>query len=436
MDSRKTILDLFTAAVHAAMPDRVLPQVLAGDGDAVTIMGKRHLLGKGRGVYVFGSGKASVRAAMAVEKILGDAVAGGMVIANYDEGLLKKTEVWIGAHPVPDERSRQGAEKMMGHLSRLADDDFFIYLLSGGSSSLMERPIPPLTLGDLQAMSQLLINEGLRIDEINVVRKHLSLVKGGRLAGFTKARGVVLVVSDVIGDELETIGSAPLYYDPATFQDVYTILSRYGIWDKTPVNVRTLIERGLAGEIGETPKSPPSNIEHVIIGSNLGSLFRAKEKAEAMGMTAHIVTSRLRGEAREAAKAVIAIGEEIQTTANPFRPPVCLLFGGETTVTVRGGGKGGRNQEMCLAALKEIGNRQGLVFLSAGTDGIDGNSDAAGAIVDSHSYRRLVELDLSIDDYLNRNDSHRLFRQTGDLIVTGPTGTNVMDITILLIQGG
>lgn len=436
MDSRQIILDLFTEAVNAALPNNMLRHTLAMDGDTLTIMGKRYPLGRTQGIHVFGSGKASVRAAMAVEEILGERIAGGLVISNYDEGPLKKIEVSVSAHPVPDGRSLQAAELMMRALSGLSRDDIFIYLLSGGSSSLLEKPIPPLSLSDLQDMSKMLIQAGLTIEEMNTVRKHLSLVKGGKLARLTEAKGIVLVISDVIGDDLETIGSAPLYADRSSFHDTFAILSRYGLWEGVPMNVRSLIEQGLSGDLEETPKSVPPHIDHYIIGSNIESLRKAKEKAEAMGIKAHIVSSRLRGEAREVARAIISIGEEILITANPFASPVCLLFGGETTVTVRGQGKGGRNQEMCLAALKEIRNRKGLLFLSAGTDGIDGNSHAAGAMVDHQSYERVLELGLNMDDYLNRSDSNGLFEQTGDLIITGPTGTNVMDITMLYIEGG
>lgn len=261
-------------------------------------------------------------------------------------------------------------------------------------------------------------------------------MKGGKLGQLTKAKGVVLVISDVVGDDLETIGSAPLYYDKTNYFDAYDLSSKYRLWDRFPAAVRQVIEKGLAGDIEDTPKCPNPNIEHVILGSNTNALMAAKEKAESLGLKCHVMTSRLRGEAREVAKAIISIGEEILMTRNPFAPPVCLLFGGETTVTVRGRGKGGRNQEMCLAALKEIRNRKALLFLSAGTDGIDGNSEVAGALVDYHTYEQVQKLGRPIDEYLYHNDSYALLEQTGDLMITGPTGTNVMDITIILIGGG
>jgi hydroxypyruvate reductase/glycerate 2-kinase len=318
----------------------------------------------------------------------------------------------------------------------LGEDDFFLYLLSGGSSALLEWPSPPVTLPELQATARLLLEGGLAIDEINMVRKHLSRVKGGRLGRMTKARGLVLVISDVLGDDLQTIGSAPLYCDGSSYQQVVDLLSRFNLWESLPASVRGLLADGAAGVCEETPKEPNPRIEHLLIGSNVLALEKAAARSEALGIQAPIMTSRLRGEAREVAKAIVAVGEEILASGRPFAPPVCLLFGGETTVTVRGKGRGGRNQEMCVAALREIGERRGLLFFSGGTDGIDGNSEAAGAAVDWQSFARAQELGLRIDDYLGANNSNQLLASTGDLIVTGPTGTNVMDITMLFVGGG
>ena len=334
---------------------------------------------------------------------------------------------------MPAQESVQAADLLIRKLSALSEEDFFLYLLSGGSSALVEKPVHPVTLNALRKTSRLLLRNAVPIEEMNVVRKHLSLVKGGRLGGFTRARGVVLIVSDVIGDGLDTIGSGPFFPDPSSYRDARDILFRHDLWQKLPAPVKVLISRGIEGMVPETPKEQKADIGHHIIGNNLLLLKRAKEKADALGWAAHIMTSRLRGEARETAKAIISLGEEILETRRPFAPPSCLLFGGETTVTVRGEGKGGRNQEMCLAALREIRDRKNILFLSAGSDGMDGNSDAAGAVVDSGTHERACVLGLNMEDYLSRNDSHTFFRRTGDLLVTGPTGTNVMDITLLLL---
>jgi len=435
MNLRQAILEIYREGLTAVLPGNLIRDAVTVTDDGLIIEEKGFPINKGSRIHVFGSGKASIGAAKVLEEMMMDRIAGGLIVSNYNDSSLKKIEVCVGSHPIPDERSLHAADLLIDRLSELSEQDIFIYILSGGSSALIERPVPPLTIEDLQTVSTFLMNAGASIDELNAVRKHLSLIKGGRLTKVTKAKGVVLVISDVIGDDLETIGSGPFYRDRSTFTDVWTILLKYRLCDQLSPAVCILIERGIAGQVEETPKNESLQIDHIIIGSNLKALQRAKEKAESLDMTAHILTSRLRGEAKEIAKAIIAMGEEISANLNPFDMPVCLIFGGETTVTVKGHGKGGRNQEMCLSALREIGNRSDMVFLSAGTDGIDGNSKDAGAVVDCNSYKRIEELGLKIDDYLKRNDSSTLFEQTGDLITTGPTGINVMDITILLIGG-
>lgn len=433
MDRHSLLLHLFQEALKAVLPAQLVRDSLTVADDHLLVQGKRFDLTAGQRLYVFGSGKASLPAARELEVMLGDRLAGGVVVTNDDDGSLQRLMVCVGSHPVLDQRSVLAGEQLGNAMARLGADDFFIYLLSGGSSALLEQPIPPLTLEDLQATAKLLLEEGLVIEEINAVRKHLSLVKGGRLASRIAARGVVLAISDVIGDDLATIGSAPLYCDHSDFKEVFAILSRYGLWDRLPDRVGSLLADGRAGKRDDTPKVPSSRIEHFLIGSNLVALQRVKARAEVLGIAAPIMTSRLRGEAREIAKAIVAMGEEILTTRQPFAPPVCLLFGGETTVRVRGQGQGGRNQEMCLAALHEIRGQEGLLFFSAGTDGIDGNTEAAGAMVDHLSYARVCTLGLRIDETLAKNDSNRLLAKTGDLVVTGPTGTNVMDLTMLFV---
>lgn len=431
---RQTASEIFSEALRAVLPESLIRENLAILGDELIVAKRGYPLAGMRNLFVFGSGKASVGSAKAAVEALGDRIAGGVVVSNV-EGQLDRIRVVVGSHPIPDSRSAAAAEMIIKGLAGLSEDDFFIYLLSGGTSALIEKPLPPLSIADLQETSKLLLRAGVPVDGMNAVRKHLSLIKGGRLGRMTKARGVVLVISDVIGDDLETIGSAPLYKDRSTGRDVCEILSRYGLWEKLPPVVRNLMERTRAGEQEETPKEENPRIDHFVIGSNRKALRKAKMKAESLGMKTWIMTSRLHGEARDVAKALIALGREIRQTRESSNLPVCLLFGGETTVTVRGNGKGGRNQELCLAALKEIGNIPGLLLLSAGTDGIDGNTEAAGALADAEISKRAGELGLSIDDFLERNDSFRFFKQTGGLIVTGPTGTNVMDIAILLIGG-
>jgi hydroxypyruvate reductase/glycerate 2-kinase len=433
MTLKNAALEIYRDALQAVSPENLLRACLGVDAYRFMVRGTAYPLRQDQKIHVFGSGKAAIESAKAVERILGDRVSGGLVVSSYEGNGLETIEAFRGSHPVPTKKSVLAADLLIRRLSALSEDDFFIYLLSGGSSSLVEKPVRPVTLNALQKTIQLLLKNGVPIEEMNVVRKHLSLVKGGRLGDLPRAKGIVLVVSDVIGDGLDTIGSGPFFPDPSSYGDARDILMRHGLWERLPASVKFLITQGIAGVVPETPKEPNANIAHRIVGNNLLLLKQARQKAETLGWTAHIITSRLRGEAREVAKAIVCVGEEILETRQPFAPPVCLLFGGETTVTVKGAGKGGRNQEMCLAALREIRDRKNILFLSAGSDGIDGNSDAAGAVIDCESHEKARILGLNTDDYLNRNDSYGFFRQTGDLIITGPTGTNVMDVSMLLI---
>lgn len=434
MTSREIIREIFAQALNAVRPASLIKDALRLEKDVLRIDNHTFDLRSYGGVHIFGSGKASLPMAEAVNSLLGNSIKSGCIVSSYGGGACGRIEVFESSHPVPTEKSVKAAEMIMAKLSHLPPNDFFLYLLSGGSSSLVEKPVPPVTLAEFQDVTKLLLGCGAPIEDMNVVRKHLSLAKGGRLRRLTKAAGAVLVISDVVGDDLETIGSAPLFCDRSSYRDTFDILQKYDMWVRIPSNVKTVIEQGIAGKIEETPKEPNPRIAHFIIGSNLKGLLRGRDRGKELGIDTHIITSRLRGESREVAKIIVSMGEEIATTGNPFSTPVCLLFGGETTVTLRGSGRGGRNQEMCLAALREIRNRRGITFLSAGTDGIDGNSDAAGAVIDCGTYERSQALSLNPDEYLNNNDSHTFLKKTGDLTVTGPTGMNVMDMTILLIK--
>ena len=436
MNCRKTLTKIFQQALSSVQPRTLMRKTIRVEGGELWVGGRRYLLHEDGGIYVFGSGKASVGMAREAGRVLRGYLAGGFVVSNDRNPPLGNVGVYESSHPVPTEKSIRAAEILTHRLSGLSEKDFFIYLLSGGSSALLEKPIPPIQLPDMQKVTEMLLRHAVPIKEINIVRKHLSTVKGGRLGRLSPARGVVLVISDVIGDDLEAIGSAPLYRDRSSFADACDILKRYDLWPRLPASVRKVLTRGLKGEIEDTPENENRRIDHRIIGSNSRLLAEAQQIALSFGIRSRIMTSSLRGEAREVARAIVAIGEEIIKTGHPFKGPIALIFGGETTVHVRGKGRGGRNQEMCLAALKEIGPRKGMTFLSAGSDGVDGNSDAAGAVVDFTSFEKAKNLKLQIDDYLNNNDSHTFLKQTGDLIYTGPTGTNVMDMNILYVGGG
>ncbi|WP_457640790.1 glycerate kinase type-2 family protein [Persephonella sp.] len=431
MRLREDAVNIFLKSIEAVHPKNIIPENLSVKDRTIYIQNKSFPI-KDR-LFIFGSGKASIEMAKAVENILSEHIAGGTVVCNYTQK-LKKIKAIEGSHPVPTEKSIKAGGILIEEISKLSEKDFFIYLLSGGSSALIEKPIDPITLEDFRKTTELLLKNSIPIEEINVIRKHISQIKGGRLGKKTKARGIVLVLSDVVGDDLFTIGSAPLYYDRSTYKDAYNILKKYHLLDEIPDSVKQVILNGVEGKIEDTPKRENPKIKHFIIGSNFIALQKAKEIAEKKGYTAYIFTSLLKGEAREIAKSITAIGLEIKKTDNPVKKPVCILFGGETTVTVKGNGKGGRNQELCLSALKEIKETDGIVLLSGGTDGIDGNSDAAGSVISAESFHKAKKLDLNIDLYLENNNSYNFFKKTGDLIFTGKTGTNVMDIIIMIVE--
>lgn len=434
-ERRKLARRIFAAAVESVRPHKLIARSVVLKDAKLQVNDTEHSLRSGQKIHIFGSGKASKEMAASLLEIIKDRVAGGVVVTNQqpDEN-LSPLKIIQGSHPIPDEKSIYGAESLIEGLSQLSENDFFIYLLSGGSSALIEKPLPPITLAEVQETTRLLLNNSVPIQLVNVVRKHLSMVKGGRLAQATRASGVVLVISDVIGDDLSVIGSGPLYYDPTSFADCRKILEQSAIWDKIPASVQQIIDKGENGIIAETPKQENRAISHYLLGSNRTALRHALACVREAGLDGHILSSSLAGEAREVAKVITSIARNISAYNEPFQPPVCLLFGGETTVSVRGSGRGGRNQELALAALAEIGEQNNILLLSGGTDGIDGNSDAAGAVADSGFFRKGAELGLSIDAFLAGNNSNEFFQAVGALLNTGPTGTNVMDITLMIID--
>lgn len=425
---------LFDAAVAAVQPDRLIRDSVRLAGDMLFVGSQQMPLRPEQKPWIFGSGKASIAMARAIEDVLGDRVAGGLVISAYPDPETPVTiRVLQGGHPVPTEGSVQAATTLWRAMTGLGEEDFFLFLLSGGSSALLEMPLAPLTLAELQEVTILLLSRGMPIEAVNTVRKHLSQVKGGRLGEAVRARGAVLVLSDVIGDDFATIGSGPLYCDDSTFADARRLLTDFGVWQALPEGVQTLIAEGCLGLRPDTPKAVNPRLSHHLIGSNGHALAAAKQQADKEGMAAHIMTGRLHGEARQVAGELITLAREIQENGTPFAPPVALLFGGETTVTVTGSGRGGRNQELALAALLAIGDTTGIRLLAAGTDGIDGNSEAAGAVADATIRQRARAQGLDPLLFLADNDANSFFARTDGLVVTGPTGTNVMDIVILTI---
>ncbi len=432
-DLRHILLDLFNAGIEAVKPAALIHSNLFFKGDRLSVCGDDYPLRPGQKIHVFGSGKASAGMALEVSKILGDRLAGEVIVSNIAVQMPGFTFIQ-GRHPVPDNKSIEAAEALQQTMSSLGPDDFYLFLLSGGSSALIEKPLPPLTLEEIQEVTKLMLKSNIEISGINTVRKHLSSIKGGRLSLTTEATGAVLVLSDVVGDDLAVIGSAPLYCDTSSFSDAKEILVKAEIWQEIPARAKEVIEAGCEGKITETPSTPSPSCRHYLVGTNRIALEAAAKRAKLEhGIPAKIITSYLQGDARQTAEFIAAIVREIRSSAHPFSPPVCLLFGGETTVQVHGTGKGGRNQELALAALAALGKDQRSAMLSCGSDGIDGNSHAAGAIVDNQALLESQHLGLEIAAYQKNNDATAFFEKVGSLVVTGPTGTNVMDLVFVLV---
>lgn len=433
-DARK----IFDAGLTAANPYDAVNRHVARKGDTLTVAGKPYDLDLYRNVYVVGSGKAAAKMALAVEELLRDRISSGIVIVKHGHKLpLNLVEIVEAGHPLPDEAGVAGATRIVELLRRATKKDLVIFLLSGGGSALLPCPVDPLTLDDKIRTTQTLLNCGATIHEINAVRKHISKIKGGRLALLAyPATLVTLILSDVVGDSLDVIASGPTVPDSNTFADCLRVIERYELKEKITPRVHAFLEAGARGEIEETPKAGDPIFQHVrnvIVGNNRMALEAARLKAEELGYNTLALSSCMEGEAKVAAVAHTAVAKEILTTGNPVRRPACVLSGGETTVTVHGNGSGGRNQEFALAAAAEIDGVEGAVILSGGTDGTDGPTDAAGGVVDGTTLQRGRDKGLDAADFLSRNDSHTFLSAVGNLLVTGPTFTNVMDLCLMLI---
>ncbi len=438
LDLRTDAVSIFQAGVKAADPASAIQRALKLKKHRLEILESSYDLSLYDGVYVVGGGKAAGKMAQAIEAIFGHRVKAGVVNVKYghsvDLGVIRINE---GGHPLPDQPGMRGTREMMDLLTETGEKDLVVCLLSGGASALMPYPAEGLSLRDKRETTQLLLECGAPIHEINAVRKHLSQIKGGRLAQMAYPSTLIsLILSDVVGDDPDVIASGPTVPDRSTFMDCLRILQRYGIHHKTPLGVRTFLEKGAQGKIKETPKAHDPiflGAQNVIVGNNRLAIEAAKQKADELGYRSLILSSFMDGETREVAKVHAAIAKEILSTGHPVQKPACIVSGGETTVFIRGRGLGGRNQEFVLAAAIAIDGLREVVTLSGGTDGTDGPTNAAGAIADGATVTRAKEIGLDAERYLLENDSYNLFHHLGDLLVTGPTFTNVMDLRLVLV---
>lgn len=395
-------------------------------------------------LYLASFGKAAYPMTKAVSDFADDILTKGVMITKYghvpqEDGVSRKLEVYEAAHPVPDLQGVKATEKVIGLLEEADSATLVVCLISGGGSALLVAPHNDISLAEKQEITQLLLKAGANIQELNTVRKHLSRIKGGRLAEIASpARVLSLILSDVIGDPLDVIASGPTSPDQTTFQDALKVIKRYGLGDNIPEKAGRILLRGAAGKITETPKEGDpvfARVRNVIIGSNKKAIETAKREAENQGYQTAVISADLQGEARDAAAWLAGKAIEARPgLAGGSQGKICLISGGETTVTVRGNGLGGRNTELALAFGQEIRGMQGITLLSAGTDGTDGPTDAAGAIVDGSTIERAEAAGINADDYLRNNDSYNFFKAAGGLFITGPTGTNVMDLQIILLD--
>ncbi len=436
--------DVFLKALSAVDPSKILKDRIRIENDRLLIKteGNSEKVFDLNGVdkiFLVGTGKASSSMAQAIEEIFEDRITRGVITTKYGHLLpLKKTEIIEAGHPLPDRKGYEGAKKIQRLLKESGPKDLVIFLLSGGGSALLPFPADHIELKEKQEVTQLLLDCGADIKEINTIRKHISKMKGGWLAKWAYPSTVIgLILSDVVGDHLDVIGSGPTVPDPSTFEEAWEILKKYDLLNEIAPSIRRHLQLGREGKAEETPKPQEAVFERVynsLLGSNILALRAAKEEATALGFNTLILSSSIEGETREAARFHTAIAKEMISSGNPIRRPACILSGGETTVTIKGKGLGGRNQEFVLAGALEISGIEKVVLLSGGTDGTDGPTDATGAVADHTTVQRAKSMGLDPNFYLDNNDAYPFFQKLGDLLITGPTHTNVMDVRILLVD--
>lgn len=429
--------EIFLAGIEIVKPDILIPHFVSMENDVLKIENHRFQLAEIKNIYLTGAGKASALMAKAIENILGSRISSGHIVTKYGHAVpLKYAFVTEAGHPVPDENGVKGTESILSIVNKASKNDLVICVISGGGSALLTDIPDGCTLNDLKILTDLLLKSGANINEMNCIRKHLSKVKGGMLSSAAyPARVVSLILSDVIGDPLDVIASGPTAPDPTTFKDALDIIEKYGIKDKIPAGITKILNEGLNKIRKETLKESDEAFKlttNLIIGNNRLALKKAREKAEALGYATKIITDSLHSDVGDVADYIFSKLIKYRNE-NPGKKS-CLLFGGEPTIKITGDGLGGRNQHLALLMAQKINGINGVVFLSGGTDGTDGPTDAAGAIAEPETLKRSEALGLDINKYISDCDSYNFFRQEGGLIKTGPTQTNVMDLIVVLIN--
>ncbi len=436
---RRKYAQVIQSALDAVSPERCIRQNVERVGEYIRSGGRIYNLSAFEHIYLVGGGKASAAMARAMEDILDGHLHGGIVVVKDGYKVpTRVVQVHEAGHPIPDERSVEGARRMLNLVKQAGERDFVIVLLSGGGSALLVYPADGITLEDMRKTTELLLRSGATINEINAVRKHCSSIKGGQLARhIAPARALGLILSDVIGNPLDVIASGPLSPDPTTFADAWAVIERYALTERIPKRVREYLQAGLAGEVPETPKPGDpifQNVHVVIVGDNARAAEAAERTAQNLGYNTHILSTFVEGEAREVARVIAALGKELVRYNRPLPLPACLILGGETTVTVRGPGLGGRNQELALAAALALRGWDRITVVTLGTDGTDGPTDAAGGMVDGHTVERALRAGLDPEKHLQENNAYPLLKATQDLLITGPTLTNVNDLIFVFVE--
>ena len=430
----RTIVGDALKAVGAAA---ALRRAVVRQGHVLRIGTRRYDLTKYERVVVVGAGKATAAMARAIERVLGPRLHGGLVIVKYGHALpTSRIEVAEAAHPLPDKAGLRAAKRLAALARSLTARDLLIVLLSGGASSLMPAPVRGISLKDKLDVTRLLLRCGATIREINTVRKHLSFLKGGRLAESTEATVITLILSDVLGDDISAIASGPTVADPTTFQNAMACLHRFGIVRAVPTPVRRHLLKGCRGLVPETPKPGARRFRQgqaAIIGNIETAVLAATRAARTFGLRTVVQSFGVTGEAAKAGKQFGRLARRIVEQGDPVRRPCCIVAGGETTVTVTGRGTGGRAQEFALAAAKSIAGLKNVWIAAVGTDGTDGPTDAAGALVSGETLSRAERLGLNLDRALLNHDSYPILKRLRCHIKTGPTGTNVNDLYLLLV---
>ncbi len=437
--ARRLLVSALEFALASADPHRLVSHFVKKRGNRLLVGKEAIPLDGCDRIFVVGAGKASGAMAEALEGILGDRLQGGIISVPTKESAPKLSHVRLieASHPIPDQNSMRAAEEIIALCRNLTDRDLLICAISGGGSALLSLPVKPLTLEEKSATMRTIMNAGSTIVELNTVRKHLSSVKGGWLAKHCAAGRVIgLVVSDVAGDRLDSIASGPISPDPTTFQDAIGVLDKYALWDSIPGSVRRILRDGAGGRIPETPKENDPCFQKVrtyITGSNRIACTAMQRYLRSRGLNVKILSTSVTGEARSLGAFIGSLAREISTFNEPFRKPCAFILGGETTVRVTGSGLGGRNQECAMGCAAEIQGLKAVAMASIGTDGIDGPTDAAGAIVDGMTIPRSQVLGLRFEQMLSNNDSYRFFSPLKDLVMTGRTHTNVNDLAAAVL---